>query len=571
MRPTIIAIDGPAGSGKSTTAQLIARTLGLGYVDTGATYRLVAHRALQRGVPLDDAEALAAVAKETLEQVRLVDASSLHVDGSPVGAEIRTPEVSEATSITSAHPAVRSVVVPFQRALVPPQGAVVEGRDIGTVVWPDADLKVYLDASPDVRMQRRGDATGRPESTSVEVVERDERDASRAVAPMRPAADAVLVDTSNDSPETVAAKVIDLLRPRKRSPLYVVMRAILALLLRTAFRLEVVGIENIPKHGGVIVAPNHRSLIDHPVVGVITDRQVWFMGKSELFKNDLAAKFLRALGAFPVNRGKPDRASLQRCLELLEGGEVVGIYPEGTRRPDSRFDDVEDGFAYIALKSGAPIVPIAVSGTESVLPHGKRFPRFVKIRVVVGEPFRLGGKHAGVLPRSRIREAVAEAQPKLEANMSRLEPRGAGGGVGGVPPPPPPTDRMRVLPVVAVVGRPNVGKSSLVNRILGRRASIVEERPGVTRDRVLYTAEWRGRPFHLIDTGGLESSPTGELGGKVAATARAAAGEADVVIFVLDVTEGVTPEDVAVADVIRRLDTKVVVVANKADSDRRDK
>jgi cytidylate kinase len=431
MKRTIIAIDGPAGSGKSTTAQLVAKNLGLGYVDTGATYRLVAHRALQRGVPLDDVQALAALANETLGNVRLVDGSTLQIDGSPVGAEIRTPEVSEATSITSAHPAVRSVVVPYQRALVPPQGAVVEGRDIGTVVWPDADLKVYLDASPDVRMQRRGDATGRPDATAVEVVERDARDASRSVAPMRPAGDAVLIDTSNDPPEAVAAKVIDLLRPRKRSPLYVVMRAILSLLLRTAFRLEVIGVENIPKHGGVIVAPNHRSLIDHPVVGVITNRQVWFMGKSELFKNDLAAKFLRALGAFPVNRGRPDRASLQRCLDLLEGGEVVGIYPEGTRRPDSRFDEVEDGFAYVALKSGAPVVPIALSGTESVLPRGRKFPRFVKIRVVVGEPFHLGAKHVGVLPRSRIRLAVTEAQPKLEANMNRLEPRE---GVGSLPP-----------------------------------------------------------------------------------------------------------------------------------------
>jgi 1-acyl-sn-glycerol-3-phosphate acyltransferase len=155
------------------------------------------------------------------------------------------------------------------------------------------------------------------------------------------------------------------------------------------------------------------------------------MGKSELFKNSIAAKLLRGLGAFPVNRGKPDRASLQRCLELLDAGEVVGIYPEGTRRPDSRFDEVEDGFAYVALKSGAPVVPIALSGTEAVLPHGRKFPKFVKIRVVVGEPFRLGMKHTGLLPRARIREATAAAQPKLEANMNRLEPRG---GVGGLPP-----------------------------------------------------------------------------------------------------------------------------------------
>jgi GTP-binding protein len=122
------------------------------------------------------------------------------------------------------------------------------------------------------------------------------------------------------------------------------------------------------------------------------------------------------------------------------------------------------------------------------------------------------------------------------------------------------------LPVVAVVGRPNVGKSTLVNRILGRREAIVEERPGVTRDRVLYTAEWRGRPFVVVDTGGLESSPQGALAGKVAETAKAAATDADVVVFVVDVTQGVTPEDRAVADVLRRLDHRVVLVGNKADT-----
>jgi 1-acyl-sn-glycerol-3-phosphate acyltransferase len=148
------------------------------------------------------------------------------------------------------------------------------------------------------------------------------------------------------------------------------------------------------------------------------------MGKEELFRNALAAKILGAMGAFPVKRGRPDRASLQRCLDLLANGEMVGIYPEGTRRPDARFDEVEDGFAYIALRSGAPIVPVAMTGTEAVLPHGRKFPKFVKIRVVIGEPFRLGSaRHSGVLPRGRIREASAEAHRKLNEVMDKAEPR----------------------------------------------------------------------------------------------------------------------------------------------------
>ena len=423
-RPTVIAIDGPAGAGKSTVAHLVAEKLGLGYVDTGATYRLVALRAIEHGVALDDAATLATLAAETMNRCVIVDRGTLRCDGKAVGAEIRTPEVSEAASIVAAHPEVRTVLVRHQRKLVPPSGAVVEGRDIGTVVWPDADLKVYLDASPDVRAQRRGaQQGGNGETLTVEVHQRDERDATRKVSAMRPAADAVVLDTSSEPAEVVASAIVGYLKPRKRSRLYVVLRFLLAVLLRTAFRLDVVGAENIPKHGPVIVAPNHRSLIDHPVVGACTTRQVWFMGKEELFRNALASKILRSMGAFPVRRGKPDRASLQRCLELLAAGEVVGIYPEGTRRPDARFDEPEDGFAYIALRSGAPIVPVALSGTEAVLPHGRKLPRFVKIRVRIGEPFRLGERHTGVLPRSRIREATAEAQARLNAVMDELEPR----------------------------------------------------------------------------------------------------------------------------------------------------
>ncbi len=424
----VIAIDGPAGAGKSTVARLVADRLGLGYIDTGATYRLVAARALERSVPLDAADALAALAAETMGGCALVDGSTLQCDGRAVGEEIRTPEVSRAASIVAAHGVVREVLVTHQRRLVPAGGAVVEGRDIGTVVWPNAHLKVYLDAHETVRADRRsgqqGDGQeGAPDALATEIYERDERDATRAVSAMRAAPDAVVLDTSNITQEEVVSRIIDLLKSRRRQPVYVVVRFVLRVLLLTLFRLEVKGAENIPRHGGVIVAPNHRSLIDHPAVGVITDRQVRFMAKEELFKSKWAARFFYAMGSFPVKRGRPDRSSLQRCLELLADGQVVGIYPEGTRQPDARFEEVEDGFAYIALKSGAPIVPIALSGTESVLPPGRKFPQFVKIRLLVGEPFRLGNGHTGVLPRSRIREAAAEAHKKLAAVMDELEPR----------------------------------------------------------------------------------------------------------------------------------------------------
>ncbi|HYZ92519.1 MAG TPA: (d)CMP kinase [Actinomycetota bacterium] len=412
-RRTIVAIDGPAGAGKSTVAKLVAERLGIAYVDTGATYRLVAFNARQRNVALDDARALSELARETMERTSLVDGSVLHFLDKPVGEEIRTAEVSEATSIVSAHPEVRSVLVDFQRRLVPPNGAVVEGRDIGTVVWPNADLKVYLDAAPDVRAERRAEETE----------QRDTRDASRPVGAMRAAPDAFFIDTTNLSQTDVADRIVALINPSAKDFAYAATRGFLSGLLRGIFRMQITGRENIPARGPLILAPNHRSLLDIPVAAATTKRKVWFMAKEELFASKLSARILGRLGAFPVRRGRPDRAPLQRALKLLADGEVVGIFPEGTRRPMARFEELEEGFAYVALRSGAPVVPVAISGTEAVFPPGGKLPRLVKVRVAVGEPFRLGDGHTGVLPRARVRSATADAAARFATLMNALEPR----------------------------------------------------------------------------------------------------------------------------------------------------
>jgi 1-acyl-sn-glycerol-3-phosphate acyltransferase len=303
----------------------------------------------------------------------------------------------------------------------------VEGRDIGAVVWPDADVKVYLDARPDIRASRRSAEQGSAAGMDVEVHQRDLRDASRPVSAMQPARGAVRIDTSEESAEQVAGRVLDLLaasaHPQRADLFFTSVRGTLRVLLRGLFRMEITGAENVPPAGSGILAANHRSLIDIPVVCMPTRRKVWFMAKEELFANKLSAAFVRNLGGFPVRRGKPDRSAVTRSLQILESGELLGIFPEGTRTPGARFETLEEGFAYIALKSGAPVVPVAISGTEAVFPKDKRLPHPAKIRVHVGRPFTLGGPHSGVLPRPRIREATAEASARLAAVMNELEPR----------------------------------------------------------------------------------------------------------------------------------------------------
>lgn len=212
----IIAIDGPVGSGKSTLARRVAQMLGYVYVDTGAMYRAIAFKALRRGVALDtNDENLVALARDTRIDLRAEDGTQrVFLDHEDVTTAIRTPEVSQAASKLAVNPGVRHVLVAEQRRAGEQGGVVMEGRDIGSVVFPDAQLKIFLTASPETRAERRwrehqqkGDAIDL-QRTLEEIHERDRRDQGRATSPLVRAADAVVVDSSAMDPEEVARLVV---------------------------------------------------------------------------------------------------------------------------------------------------------------------------------------------------------------------------------------------------------------------------------------------------------------------------------------------------------------------------
>lgn len=205
----IIAVDGPAAAGKGTLARALAEHFGFAYLDTGSLYRGVAHAVLMSGSAPQD-EAAAVQAAETLDPAKIDPAA------------IRTPEVSEAASVVAAMPPVRAAILAFQRRFAknPPNGepgAILDGRDIGTVVCPDADVKLYVTASPEIRAHRRwlelkGSGSDVSEAQVLaEVKERDARDADRATSPMRPAEDAHLLDTSNLSIEAAFGAAVALI------------------------------------------------------------------------------------------------------------------------------------------------------------------------------------------------------------------------------------------------------------------------------------------------------------------------------------------------------------------------
>lgn len=223
-RGPIIAIDGPAGAGKSTVARHLAQHFGLLNLETGAMYRAFALKAIQSDQDFDDGCALERLARDTeirLEPDRL--ANRVYLDGQDVTERIRDSDVTQGASRISVHPGIRTWMVDLQRELGRNGGVVMEGRDIGTVVFPDADVKVFLDASPEARTQRRYEqnalnaamAAAAASTTEVfrELRERDERDRGRVNSPLHPASDAIVIDSTNLSLAQVLERIEDFVRP----------------------------------------------------------------------------------------------------------------------------------------------------------------------------------------------------------------------------------------------------------------------------------------------------------------------------------------------------------------------
>ena len=216
-RRLIIAIDGPSGAGKGTVARTVSQALGYRHVDTGAMYRTVGWKALHDGVPLDNEEAVAALARAA---DIVVEGGVVSIDGHDVTSAIRTPEIDRAATAVARLPRVREILVARQRQMAEQGGVVMEGRDIGTVVFPNADVKIYLDASPEERARRRANDAAHTGSKAgqaavAEAIQaRDKSDTTRTVSPLTVAPDAVHIDTTGVPIDQVVSRVLQLVKAK---------------------------------------------------------------------------------------------------------------------------------------------------------------------------------------------------------------------------------------------------------------------------------------------------------------------------------------------------------------------
>ncbi len=220
--------------------------------------------------------------------------------------------------------------------------------------------------------------------------------------------------------------------PRPPTPgevrLYRACRGVAVGLSRLFFPGRVVGLENIPDTGPFILAPVHRSYLDWLLVARVTRRRLRYMAKAEIWKSKLVGRIIEALGAFPVNRSGADREALERCREVLAGGEPLVMFPEGTRRSGPVVEDLREGVAYLALRSRVPVVPVGIGGSERAMPRGSTFPKPSRISLVVGSPLEAptdeaedgGGGDGGSRSRARVsRRAMRELSDRIGAAIQQ--------------------------------------------------------------------------------------------------------------------------------------------------------
>ncbi|MBR2240703.1 MAG: (d)CMP kinase [Clostridia bacterium] len=401
----VVAIDGPAGSGKGTITSKIAKRMKLNSIDTGAMYRCVTLSCIRNNVGLNDVEKIKEILKNiNIELIKEKDNLIVKLNGEDVSKEIRENPVNKMVSKVSAIREVRDKLVELQRKMSESQDIIMEGRDITTVVFPNADVKIYLDADLEERARRRlkQNQEKNIDCTYEEVLEdmrkRDENDMNNPYGALKKADDAILVDSTNLTEKQVIKEIEKIIkkqkkvnklepkiyweRPETKWKIFVrkIVKGFLRSIYRIVFRMEITGEENKTKageNGGFIICANHVNYLDAVAVVVFSKEKIRFIGKYDLARVGIIRWLEHLFDVIPIKRNTQDLEAMKRSLKALKNGEILGIFPEGTRKGMEKNQKVKNGAAFMAIRSGVPVVPVGISGS---------FKPFGKVKIKYGEP-----------------------------------------------------------------------------------------------------------------------------------------------------------------------------------------
>ena len=451
----IITIDGPSGTGKSTVARKVADALRIPFFDTGAMYRSVAWYLLENKVDLTEEESI----RTSLTGFKFnIDSSNkdkrYFVGETDVTEKIRTQKISDSASLVSSLAVVRELLWKIQRSYVEKSSAVFEGRDMGTVVFPFAEVKIYLSALPEVRAKRRMQELQQKypieaqkhtyEEILKKIKERDDFDSNRSLAPLRKPDDAFEIDTSDLAIEEVVKRIITYTNKKsppqiqmskaswlQKSPMGSLYRSVLCLawcIFKVFYRLKVYGWEHYYK-GSAIIACNHTSFLDPPIASISWPEEVHFLARDTLFKNKLFGKFISALNAHPVSGDVADVKVFKTICTILNEGKKVILFPEGTRSLENSLGYFKPGIALLVSRTNSAIIPTYIHGTYEIWSRYRKFPKlFGKTACVYGTPILW--KEFSHLDKKEAQQALAQ---KLMDSIKALKEWYDAGAIG-VPP-----------------------------------------------------------------------------------------------------------------------------------------
>ncbi len=423
----IITIDGPSGTGKSTVAKGVAKRLGFTFFDTGAMYRSFAWLVMKQEIdPANHAKVIALLPQFDFEIRRIGKERHYFVQNTDATPFIRTQVISMAASQIAVYPEVRQAMVQIQRKYGHAVDAVFEGRDMGTVVFPDADLKIFLTAKPEVRAERRyrellqkfPDLSMSQEEILKEIKKRDEADSTRAVSPLKQASDAILIDTSDLTANQVIEKVV-FLRPKRRFPkmklIYKIVYSLARFFFKTCFRLRIYGLEHFCP-GSAVIAANHASFYDPPVLSISCPEEVHFLARGTLFDIPLLGRLIRKLNSHPIARDASDLQTLKMMIELLGQGKKLILFPEGKRTYDGTFLPFQRGLSFLVQRAHCRIIPAYIQGTFEAWPRSRKWPKLLgKMVVVFGTPIEYEDNPDKKAAQEQIAKNTEQAIQNLKA------------------------------------------------------------------------------------------------------------------------------------------------------------
>ena len=620
----IFAVDGPSGTGKSTVSRRLADAANAKYLDTGAMYRVATLHVLRLGIdvahPAADDEIIAATADLPLQVNEDPNSTEVLLAGEDVSAEIRGPEVTAHVSRVSAIPEVRENLVALQRALAVKSGrCVVEGRDIGTVVLPDAPVKVFMTASAEIRAQRRFDqdqAAGRDvdfDAVLADVVRRDEADSSRATSPLRPADDAILLDSSDMSIEEVLTKMADLARDSAAEPVSLVADAAMedptedALAFRTVDGQLIDGVDSVDEELDDAFLPAEFDEEEFEETSFVEDFDL-LSSSEEDTDWDAVEEAFGALGSeVPEEEalctvaivGRPNVGKSTLVNRMIGRREaVVEDFPGVTRdrisylgewnarrfwvQDTGGWDPDAKGIhgaiarqAEVAMATADVIVfvvdtKVGITATDELI--ARKLLRSEVPVLLIANKFDSDNQYADMAEFWGL--GLGNPYP-----VSAQHGRGAADVLDDVLKAFPAEPREKSIVSgprrVALVGRPNVGKSSLLNKMTGEERSVVDNVAGTTVDPVDSIVELEERTWRFVDTAGIRKKTKTAQGHEFYASlrTRAAIDSAEVAIFLVDASEPIAEQDQRVLRMILESGRALVVAYNKwdlVDEDRRD-